>query len=236
MRICALKIPSSFRESDLFPVRAILSKDRIERTEKLRNEKDRLRSVFAELLLRYALSEEGITPEGALDIARTEAGKPYLPEHPEIFFNLSHSGDYVSAAVASSAVGIDIEHLRRDPEKVAKRFYAPEENEYLSSLPDDTRASAFLRLWTMKESYVKALGEGLRIPPSDVVFAKPDPEYAVFRGKPDLTRRLLCFSPEEGYEAAVTMSASEAPAGPDDVLYPDAGEVLLKCGFSPNLS
>ncbi|MCR5503377.1 MAG: 4'-phosphopantetheinyl transferase superfamily protein [Lachnospiraceae bacterium] len=231
-----MKLPPDLREESLPDLRRLLSPDRIEKTGKLRGKKDRLRSYFAELLLLYGLCSEGILKNTPLVFGYSSFKKPYLPEYPGVFFNLSHSGDYVALALSSFEVGIDIEHMREHTDRIAQRFYSPEENEYLSSLPEKERKREFIRLWTMKESYLKALGEGLGIPLCDIAFPEGGRKGPVFRGKPDPERRLFTFSPEEGYEAAVCMSAGEAPFDEGSIRFLQAGEVLEKWGFSPNPS
>ena len=74
-------------------------------------------------------------------------------------FNLSHAGDYAAAVFDEGEVGIDVEQARRVNVNVMRRQFTAEENAYLLSEPD-----AFLRLWTRKESYCKAVGEGLHLP------------------------------------------------------------------------
>lgn len=74
-------------------------------------------------------------------------------------FNLSHAGDYAAAVFDEGEVGIDVEQVRRVNVNVMRRQFTAEENAYLLSEPD-----AFLRLWTRKESYCKAVGEGLHLP------------------------------------------------------------------------
>lgn len=39
-------------------------------------------------------------------VVRTETGKPYLRLHPELFFNISHSGDWIACALGDAPVGL----------------------------------------------------------------------------------------------------------------------------------
>ena len=101
-------------------------------------------------------------------IARTDRGKPYLPENPRLHLNVSHSGSYFVCAFSGSHVGVDIqEHTclkDETPEsavprlkKMARRFFHPSEADYINT---DTY-ERFFRLWTAKESYVKLTGNGI---------------------------------------------------------------------------
>uniref|UniRef100_A0A0A9CGH4 holo-[acyl-carrier-protein] synthase n=1 Tax=Arundo donax TaxID=35708 RepID=A0A0A9CGH4_ARUDO len=62
-------------------------------------------------------------------------------------------------------IGIDIEEKKRKTAKsilsLARRYFTPSEVDYLAKLPDpDAQQKEFIKLWTLKEAYVKALGRG----------------------------------------------------------------------------
>jgi 4'-phosphopantetheinyl transferase len=93
-------------------------------------------------------------------------GKPSLQGASSLRFNLSHTGELGLLIVAEGAeLGVDVESDRgRDScEQIARRFFASAEIEELMSLPAGERDAAFLRCWTRKEAYVKALGGGLQL-------------------------------------------------------------------------
>lgn len=133
----------------------LLTAERRCRTERYLRKADKARCLAAGLLLRYAFGEES-----ASLIKADSMGKPYLPEGP--FFNLSHSGDKVVLLVSDRPSGIDIEQIAPWSEAVAKRVFTPREQEWLKS---QSGTDAFYRLWTAKESIMKALGLGFRLPP-----------------------------------------------------------------------
>lgn len=85
-------------------------------------------------------------------------GKPYFRQHPEIFFNLSHSGTMAACCVADRPVGIDIEGGRPCRLKVAQRFFSERERAWVEEAETEHR---FFRLWTLKEAYAKADGAGI---------------------------------------------------------------------------
>ena len=135
-----------------------LTEERRIKLKSIKNERARKQSVAAGMLLYRVLSEYGIRVEY---VRNTANGKP---EVPGISINLSHSGNVVICAVANKKVGCDIEEIRETDGRVATRFFCDSENEYLNSKKDEIRFREFFRIWTMKESYVKMTGEGLRIP------------------------------------------------------------------------
>ena len=135
----------------------LVSPARRQTAEALGRPADRRRCLAAGLLLRHTLALLG-ADEAA--VVTDRYGKPYLPGGPA--FSLSHSGDYVLCAVADRAVGCDVQRMAGFKERVAKRCLTPEEYADVLAQPDP--AARFYRYWTLKESYVKALGLGLRLP------------------------------------------------------------------------
>lgn len=147
-----------------------ITEERRRSMEKYRRQEDKIRGLGAGLLLEYGLNRLGLSllPQNGYEqvfLENGENGKPYLRGRGDICFNLSHSGEYVAAVFDSSAVGIDIEEIRQDGEKVARRFFREEEQRYLAEGRwENCREQKFTELWTRKESYMKALGGGMKIP------------------------------------------------------------------------
>lgn len=88
-----------------------------------------------------------------------EHGKPMLPEELGLYFNLSHSGDYVLCAVSDRETGADIQRHEKYGDRLAERFFHPEELAYLREAED--RKQCFYDLWCLKESCIKCTGRGL---------------------------------------------------------------------------
>lgn len=138
---------------------------RQEKIARCGKQEDRRRSLGAGLLLEYGLRSLGcsllplVPGTETVHLVRGAHGKPELSGGAGVHFNLSHAGDYAAAVFDEGEVGIDVEQVRRVNVNVMRRQFTAEENAYLLSEPD-----AFLRLWTRKESYCKAVGEGLHLP------------------------------------------------------------------------
>ncbi|MEV7561005.1 4'-phosphopantetheinyl transferase family protein [Streptomyces sp. NPDC048331] len=77
-------------------------------------------------------------------------------------FSLSHSGDAVFVACASTPVGVDVEAVPT-PRVVAQsvEFFHPDESAELAAFPEAERPAAFARLWARKEAHLKGTGAGL---------------------------------------------------------------------------
>lgn len=139
-------------------------------------------SIVAGLMLQTLIEQKlGIAP-CALVLEKNENGKPMVQGHPEFYFNLSHAGDYVVLAYGDVPLGVDIERIRSQNLRVAKRCYTEVEYAYVTgvdSLIDiDDR---FCYLWTMKEAYLKLTGDGISVPLNSFEI---DPVQKVVKGTP----------------------------------------------------
>jgi len=95
-------------------------------------------------------------------------GKPALADAScSLRFNTSNSSDLVAYAFTPGCeIGIDVEQHRpvHDWDRIAHRFFSPEEASELSDLPEAERIAAFFNCWSRKEACIKAIGGGLSIP------------------------------------------------------------------------
>lgn len=126
----------------------------------LRHGADRARSAGAGWLLDYALTQAGV-PRAERAIRLQPGGKPVLAGGG-IHFSLSHSGPWAVCALGESPLGVDVE-LPRCTLATARRFFAPAEVAQVEALPESARQEALLRLWTGKEAFTKAMGQGLSL-------------------------------------------------------------------------
>lgn len=143
-----------------------VSKERQERIARFRYDKDKIRCLTAELLVRYALASAFDMNDRSVSFQYTENGKPFL-RNSDVQFNLSHSGNLVVCAVGRTAVGIDVEKIRQTDYHDIYSSFATSEIELMNRTKPDLLADAFYQLWTLKESYVKFCGIGLLYPFSD---------------------------------------------------------------------
>jgi 4'-phosphopantetheinyl transferase len=161
LRTFALDAPAS----EVQRLRAVLSAAETARAESLRHPRDRDRYVVGRGRLREVLGAlSGHTP-AALALVTTGFGKPELPGSG-LFFNLAHAeGQALLAVTTAGRIGVDLERLQpvRDRDLIAGRFFAAAEIAALRRVPQVERDAAFLRCWTRKEAYVKAVGNGLSL-------------------------------------------------------------------------
>ena len=139
--------------------------------------------------LRFELGERGKPSlAGYVSRSQIESSDADVAPPPPLRFSLSHTNKLLALAVTSAPastkkassvrfpldacheVGVDCEDERRrtsgSADRLAKRWLSADEHAFLESVEDDeTRASRFMRLWTLKEAYVKALGTGIAAHP-----------------------------------------------------------------------
>lgn len=143
-----------------------ISKKRLDKVEKFHFEDDKKRSLCAEFLLNHLIHIIDSSIEFPLNWAISESGKPYLTDYPQLYFNLSHSGDYAVCAVDDRPIGVDVELIKPISEQIARRFFTKQE--YLSihmcSDIEEMRQKCFYKYWVLKESFMKVLGMGMQLP------------------------------------------------------------------------
>ena len=142
--------------------RRLLSPEKALRVDRFRFDRDKVRGIIGETMVRYLAETRFGIPGRQLAFAAGERGKPFLTGAAQaIQFNLSHAGDWVVCAIGEHPVGIDVEHVKEHPVTFAAGALTPEEYRRWAALPEGERDRAFYRAWTIKESYAKYRGEGL---------------------------------------------------------------------------
>ncbi|WP_188399104.1 4'-phosphopantetheinyl transferase superfamily protein [Sporomusa sp. GT1] len=171
MKVLALKL--DLKADDYRPYLPLLCRERENRIGDLRQPADRLRSVCGELLVRKTIADLLHIENQEIDFSTNQYGKPYLSFAPDFHFNISHSGCWVVGAFANVPVGIDVEHVQRTLDlAVAAMVLSPEEFVHYQQLEHEAAVDYFFRIWTLKESFVKAVGKGLSIEPSSLTIRK----------------------------------------------------------------
>ena len=150
--------------ADLEYLLRLLSPDERQRADRLRHPPSREAFIVAHALLRSALSQRVNVDPRRWTFAADGSGKPVIaaPRVP-LRFSLSHCPALAACAVADSVdVGVDVESLatRVDAAAVA-RYFTPEEQQWVAGSSPPKRRAHCLKLWTLKEAYLKALGVGL---------------------------------------------------------------------------
>lgn len=142
-------------------LKSFLPESRVSRYTSYSHPSNRLQSIAGEVLSRFAIQKFTGTANKDIEIGYGENGKPFITNLENVHFNISHSGDFVVCAVSNNEVGIDVERIRKVNLRIAERYFSASELYDLMQLGEEERKTYFITLWTVKESYLKAIGKGL---------------------------------------------------------------------------
>lgn len=184
-----------------------VSKERRQKIDRFRMAKDKRLSLAAGVLFGEGLKEYGIS-EKQVRVAEKESGKPYLLDYPDIYFNISHSEKKVLVVFSDVEIGCDIEYAAEMKGlELAEKFFCRSEYDYIVRQSKKEQAAAFYRLWTLKESFLKATGLGLKLPLNHFCI-RIEEEIQV---EQQINKKKYCFKEwrEEEYQAAICMSVLE---------------------------
>lgn len=126
----------------------------------------RYRFAAARLLIKYtAATALGTTPEN-IDLAYRLGGRPYLRGFDQLELSLTHTGELMAVGLSRTGrIGVDVELADRviRLDLLEGQILTPAEAQELAELPESERIAQTVRVWTLKEAYSKALGQGLRL-------------------------------------------------------------------------
>jgi 4'-phosphopantetheinyl transferase len=130
-----------------------LIKDKFIAESKISHRKE---SLMGRLILDKAMKNLNA---GEYTVTYSGNEKPVFKSGKSLYFNISHSADYVTLAISDSEVGCDIQEIRPYNPRVAGRNYCQKETELIEN--SDEKDEVFIRLWALKESILKFTGKGL---------------------------------------------------------------------------
>lgn len=171
----------------------LVGTERRNKVVRYRMSDDRKRSLGAGIIIKKILEENGLS-EGSLKCS--ENGKPVADN---LFFNVSHAGDYVIGVSSDCEVGCDIEKIVKAPLKIAEQYFNAKEAGYIKSKQDMDRA--FFTLWTLKESYMKMTGKGMSLSLDSFEIIRMENGFAL--GKSPEKRGFFKTTEFDGYSFSV---------------------------------
>lgn len=211
-------------ETRLHNLKGLLSEDELTRADGYHFERQRRRYIVCRGQLRKILAGYIKCSTTSIKFQYGDKGKPDLAvgqTTAKTKFNVSKSEELALIAVTNAGeVGVDIEHLRpvSDATKLAQRYFAVSEVETLLSLPNSLHERTFLEIWTRKEAFIKATGQGLSYPLNQFAVS------AAHTG-PVVTVKLFQDSAQSEHWHLVSISPSK------DVL-----AAVAVCGTSPQIT
>lgn len=122
-------------------------------------EEQRIKSME---LLSYGLDAEFHIKEKNVYLDYSPLGKPSFRDYKEIHMSIAHCSHGVTVILSRESVGIDIEQIKQYNIYAAKKILDENERKRVEASADPSKE--FFRYWTLKESYIKAIGMGLSYP------------------------------------------------------------------------
>jgi 4'-phosphopantetheinyl transferase len=166
---------------DLTKIIELLSTEEIQKGESYHFSEDRNKFLICRGVLRFLIGHYlGISGHEII-FSYNKFGKPEIAI-PNLFFNLSHSGDFGLLAFSKKVpIGVDLELIRPfDYESIIKTIFSPVEQTLFQTIPDELKTRAFYLLWTQKEALIKGIGKGLSFPLTDFsVSLNPKTDFSV---------------------------------------------------------
>ncbi|QRV91258.1 4'-phosphopantetheinyl transferase superfamily [Ceratobasidium sp. AG-Ba] len=156
---------------NLLDLMSVLPLDVQDRLKKFYHAEDSWRSLLGHLLPRYWLTQKAVSL-GQVKFGKTEYGKPMITSSPTpLSYNVTHDSDMVAIACeAGNPIGVDVmkvalprnTKMHEFVEFVSDQLSAREKQILQPSSGDEPSRLLWLyRMWTVKEAYTKALGEGV---------------------------------------------------------------------------
>jgi len=163
VKIFAYNFKKVLHKNDFKFIMGVLSESEKRRIDSFKRKDDQVRNMLGRYLLRKILSKYlDIFPE-KIELTSNDYGKPIFSNDKfnNINFNVSYSGDWIVVVVSEHGkIGVDIEKIRPVNITISENCFAKEEILYLYN-QKVRKLKTFYKIWTLKESFVKAIGEGL---------------------------------------------------------------------------
>lgn len=165
MQIYAVRIKDKLEDNLFTNLLHIIESEKRRKISKFLKWEDSQRALFAELLIRYIAIKSKSLENKDICFFINEYGKPYFKNIYDFHFNLAHSGNWVICGVDNVPIGVDVEKIEPiDCLSISKNYFSDEECRNLREVNPSKRKSYFYEIWTLKESYIKAIGKGLYLP------------------------------------------------------------------------
>lgn len=210
IEVLFIQIPAGANRDKMFVgLRSVVSKECCAEVLGYGNKEVALRRLLGEALVRFALKKYWNLTSEDYRIDRGEKGKPFIVGVENVFFNISHSGDYVVCAVSDREIGIDIEKRTKARMEVAGRFFHGEEVAQLKMLEEDKQDQLFFNYWSVKESFLKYIGTGLARPLNSFIVSFSGGGVSLFERGNKLPLYVHACPVDDGYACHVCCEYEE---------------------------
>lgn len=163
-RIYALKLDERLTKYETIRLMKIVSNEKFNKVIRYKKWDDLQRGLMSDVLTRAVISEMFNAPIEDIRFKTNGYGKPYV-DGLDVHFNCSHSGKWVVCALNENCpVGIDIEAMKPIEMDFTRNVFTMNERKMLEKLDNENKLRYFYKVWTVKESFIKADGRGMSLP------------------------------------------------------------------------
>ncbi|GMK38601.1 4'-phosphopantetheinyl transferase [Paenibacillus sp. CCS19] len=213
IEINAVRIPKEIDGNLFLSLLPLVSEEKRRRIERFVYREDALRALLGEMLVRRIIQTKLGLSNDEIRFKRNRYGKPFLENCEDCYFNISHSGEWVVGVIHSKPIGIDVEQIQTIDLEIAQRFFAEEEYRAMQNRPDIERQSFFYDMWTLKESYMKAIGKGLSVPlDSFSIQIVSKDEIRLTEGEKAANYHFKQYDIDPGYKLSVCAESDRFPS------------------------
>ncbi|MFE9253839.1 4'-phosphopantetheinyl transferase family protein [Streptomyces sp. NPDC006879] len=161
-----------------------LGPEALRRVRRMAHPANRSRYVASRLFLKSAASAVLGTLPRELELAHKPGGRPHLRGIDQLDVSLSHTDQLLVVGLTRfGRIGVDTEYVDRRMLGLGTERQActPYELDALAEVPEEQRNRELVRLWTLKEAYSKAIGQGLRFRFTEFGFGPRDQRLRMLR-------------------------------------------------------
>jgi 4'-phosphopantetheinyl transferase len=170
-------------------LRPVLSKQEAARSEQIKDQGKRREYLAAHILTHQMLAHFSTVAAADWHFVSAPHGRP--EPAPDVSagglrFNLSHTTGMVACALSKDdAIGVDVEWMERSNnlQAIAGKKFAASEAACFNNAPQQDRQQIFFSFWTLKESYIKAIGKGLAEPLDGFALQLEPPTISFLNGQ-----------------------------------------------------
>ncbi|KPJ64908.1 hypothetical protein AMJ44_11945 [candidate division WOR-1 bacterium DG_54_3] len=180
-----------------------ISEEAKSQVKRFKKWEDAQRKLIAETLIRSITRKKLNLKNDAILFEKNDYGKPFLKNRPDFHFSISHAGAWVVCAVSEKEIGIDVEKVAPIDFEIAKKLFSKEEYDELMLREGKERLDYFYSLWTLKESYIKAVGKGLSMPLNDFTISIKHKKIVLRSNIQDGSYNFRQFEIDKGYKLSV---------------------------------
>lgn len=146
-----IKNINDYDDSLIFSFYDSIYKEKRNKIDKLLDLSEKKKSIISEIMLKELLQEYNIEYEKC-KFSISDNGKTYI-KNQDIYFSISHSKSFIAVAVSRNNIGIDIEEIKDISDNTLDYISTSIEKEYINA--SNNKNITFLKLFTLKESYIK---------------------------------------------------------------------------------